>query len=788
VLAVVVAFAAMPGVFTLSKVFFVRDLASSFLPHHLWFRRTLLSGQLPFWNPYPGFGFSTLVDPVCQTFFPPVLPLRLLPATLGFNLIVALPVGIAALGTHLFLCRHVSRPAAALGAIAFAASGPFLSTASMPNFSWSCASIPWVLGALDRVAEQRTARRAAVLSMTLGVMLLAGEPVTFGATVALVLAYAVVATPASPDARRPRATIVLATLAAVALGVALAAIQIAPTAEATARSIRAAGMLREMWSLHPARVIEAVSPFFFGKYTGMPHELTQWLFALNDSGGPLLISLYLGAPVLLLALAGGVLTRRSRSTIFWCAVALVALIAAFGSYTPVYRALQRAVPALTLLRYPSKYVVFTTLAVAILAAFGWDALSRSVRISRAQLAAPLAFAACLALGSAGVLCFTATSAEAATGFAQRLATAMHLPHPAGAAGSLTSAAGSAAPRLLVISLMAGVGLVWAAAARREAWVARVALFALVCVDLIAANASINPTVDASLIAPFDWVQRTRSHAEDRVFVSRNYVDGARSMDDAAGPPVYPADMPPVVYNAVYDTVLGNNLSSSGVRTTLAREMTGARPVEYLRLLERFTRSDREVRYRFLSWAGTRYYLVTAAPPFTAERLVTLPALGSLALYESSPGSGRVFVASSARVVPDSIAQIDVLFDPGFDPASTVLVDREPPLPTGGTRGEDLPRASIVRETSMSLLADATAPVGGGYLLLLDSYDPNWKVRVDGRPAPLLRADGIFRAVRLAPGRHAVEFAYRPRAFAIGATISLLTALVLVVAAARGLVP
>jgi hypothetical protein len=42
----------------------------------------------------------------------------------AYNAWIALPVPLCALGTYLFLRRHVSPPAAAFGAIAFAASGP----------------------------------------------------------------------------------------------------------------------------------------------------------------------------------------------------------------------------------------------------------------------------------------------------------------------------------------------------------------------------------------------------------------------------------------------------------------------------------------------------------------------------------------------------------------------------------------------------------------------------------------------------------------------------------------
>jgi hypothetical protein len=63
---------------------------------------------------------------------------------------------------------------------------------------------------------------------------------------------------------------------------------------------------------------------------------------------------------------------------------------------------------------------------------------------------------------------------------------------------------------------------------------------------------------------------------------------------------------------------------------------------------------------------------------------------------------------------------------------------------------------------------------GGYLTLLDTYDSAWRVRVDGQPAPLLRANALFRAVRLTRGEHVVEFRYRPTPLYAGGTISLVT--------------
>ncbi|MEW5720160.1 MAG: YfhO family protein, partial [Chloroflexota bacterium] len=68
----------------------------------------------------------------------------------------------------------------------------------------------------------------------------------------------------------------------------------------------------------------------------------------------------------------------------------------------------------------------------------------------------------------------------------------------------------------------------------------------------------------------------------------------------------------------------------------------------------------------------------------------------------------------------------------------------------------------------------------GYLVLTDSWYPGWRAFVDGQPAPIYRADVIFRAVPLEPGTHTIVFEYRPDSFLIGAIISAASFIILVV--------
>jgi hypothetical protein len=57
--------------------------------------------------------------------------------------------------------------------------------------------------------------------------------------------------------------------------------------------------------------------------------------------------------------------------------------------------------------------------------------------------------------------------------------------------------------------------------------------------------------------------------------------------------------------------------------------------------------------------------------------------------------------------------------------------------------------------------------GGGPLVLMDAFDGGWHATVDGHRVPIYRANFAFRAVRVPPGAHEVEFVYRPAAVTAG---------------------
>ena len=68
----------------------------------------------------------------------------------------------------------------------------------------------------------------------------------------------------------------------------------------------------------------------------------------------------------------------------------------------------------------------------------------------------------------------------------------------------------------------------------------------------------------------------------------------------------------------------------------------------------------------------------------------------------------------------------------------------------------------------------------GYLLLSESYYPGWHAYIDNVEVPILKADFLLRAIPLPAGEHKISFIYRPNSFILGASISVITIILLTI--------
>ncbi|HQJ51352.1 MAG TPA: YfhO family protein [Anaerolineae bacterium] len=149
----------------------------------------------------------------------------------------------------------------------------------------------------------------------------------------------------------------------------------------------------------------------------------------------------------------------------------------------------------------------------------------------------------------------------------------------------------------------------------------------------------------------------------------------------------------------------------------------------------------------------------------------------VAIFENHDVLPRLFLAYEARPVPDDAQALALLHGGQVDLQREVLLAAAEVAParppTAGTE-----RVALAEYSSRRVAAEVEVPADG-YLVLTDSWYPGWRVSVDGRDAPLLRADFLFRAVYLTAGEHRVEFTYQPESFRTGGWISAAAAVFVV---------
>jgi hypothetical protein len=140
---------------------------------------------------------------------------------------------------------------------------------------------------------------------------------------------------------------------------------------------------------------------------------------------------------------------------------------------------------------------------------------------------------------------------------------------------------------------------------------------------------------------------------------------------------------------------------------------------------------------------------------------------------------RAYAVGGWQVAPEAEA-LRFLAESTLDPRREIVLAAGDPMPVAeGFEGE----AAIVAERPdrVRIVARLSHP---GCVVLVDGFDPGWAATVDGQPAPVLRANGLFRAVKVAAGAHQIEFVYRPWSVRLGLAIALATALGMAVIAAR----
>ena len=361
-LALAIALAAAP-IFT-GQYYGTGDTVDVFIPLETFFQSEQLAGRLPVWHPDVAWGFPVLASAQIGFFYPLLLLGRLFPIWLYMPALFLLHIVSAGIGTFALLrAQRVSVLGSLLGGCAFALSQFVWQHATHLNIILVLSWLPWQLLGAHLVAQQATirTRHIGALAFLFGIPFLAGHiqiPILTAVVAALYLLHQRWVN------RLPWKRFLLACIGAAVLTVGIAAAQLVPTAELVTLSNRGeAGQFDiEQANQHSFPLYHlqtAVFPRFFstdGDYWGKRLEIEYGFFI-----GTIPLLLIFGA------------WRHRKSLRFWWLLTGLSFLLALGNLSP-FR-LVGLEPSLWLFTAPARWLLFTSLAGAVLAAHGFDALA-----------------------------------------------------------------------------------------------------------------------------------------------------------------------------------------------------------------------------------------------------------------------------------------------------------------------------------------------------------------------------------------------------------------------------
>lgn len=731
------------------------------------------TGSFPLWNPYQFGGMPFVAAMHGDIFYPTFLLRMVMPTDVAMTLGFMLHVFLAGAFTYLFLRKaRFGFPAAFVGGLAYMLSG-HIATYVNPGHDgklFVAAFFPLLLWAILAWVRDGKLWGMGAIAAIVGLDILSPHPqlleysLLAGGAYAIVLAVGLVR---DGDADRSTAIKRLAgALVAVAVGLAIGAVQYLPVRDYVGWSPRASGIgtyeRATSYAKNPQEIFNAYLPEFTG--------------ILNHYWGPNGIHFqgdYSGAVVLLLAalgLGGMRSDRRSRDLWFWAITVVVALLWALGGATPFYKIPFYLVPGTKYFRAPDSVFFVGTLGIAVFAARGVERALRGL-VTRRFVTAWVVFAAAIVvLAATGVL----------TAVARSVAPEQRLDMVDANSGALLIGA----LRSFVFVALAALAVLNAAHLRRMAGqfapVAAIALLA--ALDLFIVNkqywmfsppAKVLYASDPAL----DYLANLKQPSRVLPLEALNGGDVALYIGAEL--------MTHRVLNVV--GYHGNELANYNSLVGIPQGSGPGPQTDQLIVTNPNVRRLTATQYiltNSLQLQSLIPGMTQVAGPSTEDQSGQTNYVFKLA--EAAPFA---WVAPVIVKAPDD-AILAAVRNPRFDVESAALFADSAPV-TPGPRVDSLPQPTGIATHidsyapgRMTISLGTPAPAGSA-LIVAENYYPGWHATVDGKEAAIGRVQSTLIGVELPVGATKVDLTFTSPSYERGKLVTWLAVIVTVIALVAG---
>lgn len=659
-------------------------------------------GNIPRWNPYNFSGTPLAANVQAAVFYPLNILFFFLDFPVAWTLLVIFEPLLAGVLFFSYLRHHELDPLACLlGAIAWSFSGFSIAWLTWGTMIHVAAWLPLVLLSIDKLIEAQKLHQNIIWLLVfvfgLAMQVFAGHIQIALYCIVVALGYA--GYRIWQTGAKSRKNIVW-----VALGfgifILVTAVQWLPMMKLvfeSGRMVEGENWIHEGWFIPWQHVVQFVAPDFFGN----PATLNYWgIWNYGELVG------YIGiVPLLFVVVA---LLGKSKGGIYWKGVAIVALL--FALPTPLAKLpyLMR-LPILSSLQ-PTRLMVIIDFSLAMLAATGFDAWLRKKEGNRWG-----------AIFVAGITCIVLWFVVLRGGENFQVSKRnIVLPSMLFITGSVL---------LLLPSLLKKYA---------KAHIVGIILVGITTFDLFRFGWKFTPFTPREYFFPETQIISFLKQQEKpfRVMSTDNRI------------------LPPNV-SAYYgiETIEGYDpLLSQRYEELIAAIARGKPDITPPFGFNRIVTLE-SIDSPLLPMLNVRYILTLTGieRPFLKKVFQE----GETRVYEYTRGFPRAFFVSNVRQASNKKEAINELFDTSFDPANVAIVE--------GLTDDEKNLKSLTKGTSRMISYSSgrvvmeTETSGEGFLVVSESYSPEWKVEIDGAPREAIRTNYNFLSTLVPAGAHRVEF-------------------------------
>jgi hypothetical protein len=762
-----------------SRLLVFRDAELTHWPWHRVAMAALQTGRVPFLNEAASGTQPLLANPNAVLLYPTVLLERVLPAPSAFNLHYLLHILWAFFGARLLASRLGVSPGGALfSGAAYAFSGMMLSYGSaFFNSIAAAAWLPWcaaaALGVSRAAGSREVLRAAAATGLAFALQLLAGEPaisLLTGAFVAFLVLLDFAAAP-GPSPLRRGGRLVAGGLGAAVVALTFAAALLLPLRAVFPMTYRGQHLYSESAFGAAPFLLWRTIEWLFPRFGGDPATLgsgASWMHSVHEQDLVYIWCVSFGV-LPLIAVFCGALRREfwDRRTAGLASAAIVTWLLSLGFALPLYRVVF-AIGFLRRLRYPIKFYLLTTIAVALLAGFAADRF-RAGRLQRRHAV------------FLGALLVVYAAAFASTGPGGWLDAALT---PRLIEGSLARPDMLDAFRASIRgdAVFGAIAIVLLAAILRAKRMSRPGFLLALLGTALALPWGLPLFVSASVK---DMRRppaiRSAMHGPGRLFASPEMPtpDFDALQPGRRGLPRFEK-----VARALAEQLIPATGQAFGIAYVFDHDSDGSYGWYNRVASEAAAASGPVERSRLLRAYGARWALAAEGEAFPLFHPVTgvVVAGRHLLLHALDDPVADLRWAGRVHSRASLSSAIELIRSDRFHPDTDVVlpgrVNRDASAPAA-------PAAALsLSELSPERAAGTVESATPGHVVFARTYFPAWRARLDGAPVRVLVANARDLAIAVPAGRHTFEFAWDRKPFHTG-VIAQAAAFLLVLGVAIG---